>query len=98
MTQSGGFEMQKRSVKGLLDQRGTSRRNKGNGEPSKAAGNWRWQAEGNSGKWCDGKRQDSLDGCGARRKTLAKTLRNVNFCKLSIKRIDLNIHIVGAGA
>ena len=42
MTQGSGFEMLKRSVKVLLDQRGTSRRNKGNRETSRAAGNWRW--------------------------------------------------------
>ena len=57
MIRGGGFEMQKRSVKVLLDQRGTSRRNKGNREPSKASGNWRWHAAVNSGKSCDGKRK-----------------------------------------
>ena len=50
-----------------------------------------------------GKRQETLesdttDGCGPRKVTLAKPLRNENFCKMTTKRIDLNIHIVGAGA
>ena len=50
MIRGGGFEMQKRSVKVLLDQRGTSTRNKGNRKPSKASVN--------SGKSYDGKRQE----------------------------------------
>ena len=50
-----------------------------------------------------GKQQETLessatDGCGARNETLARTLRKENFCKMTIKCIDLNIYIVGAGA
>ena len=84
--------MQKRFVKVLFDQRGTSRRNRGTGETLRAAG-----------QSAMGKRQETLesstmDGCGARNKTLAKTLRNENFCKMTTNCIDLNMYIVGAGA
>ena len=98
MTQGSGFEMQKRSVKVLLDQRGTSRRNKGNREPSKAAGNRRWQAAGNSGKSCDGKRQETLDGWRSKRNTSENSTQRKQFCKLTTEHINLNIYIVGAGA
>ena len=96
MVRGGGFELQKRSVEVLFDQRGTSRHNKGNRKRGVCA------RRETPGSWATASGRNSEGYCRLENFYATKFIENFyatkSFCKLTTERIDQNIYIIGAGA